>query len=99
MQQLVYNTPTPVNQLHSNPCFVDKETSNMGSQTTLSCYQGNTVHVVGAAPNAIAYDSKQFTSGEFFKVGIPASVILLIILGLVVTILWPIMGMPITLGN
>ena len=55
--------------------------------------------LVGAAPNAIAYDSKQFTSGEFFKVGIPASVILLIILALVVTILWPLMGMPITLGN
>ncbi|MGB5849029.1 MAG: SLC13 family permease [Ignavibacteriaceae bacterium] len=55
--------------------------------------------LVGAAPNAIAYDSKQFTSGEFFKCGVPASVILLIILGLVVTILWPIMGMPITLAN
>ena len=55
--------------------------------------------LVGAAPNAIAYDSKQFSSGEFFKTGIPASVILLIILGLVVAILWPIMGMPITLTN
>lgn len=55
--------------------------------------------LVGAAPNAIAYESKQFTSGEFFKTGIPASVILLIILGLVVTILWPLMGMPITLAN
>ena len=55
--------------------------------------------LVGAAPNAIAYDSKQFSSGEFFKTGIPASVILMIILGLVVTILWPIMGMPITLTN
>ncbi len=55
--------------------------------------------LVGAAPNAIAYDSKQFTSGEFFKCGIPASVILLIILGLVVLFLWPIMGMPITLTN
>ena len=55
--------------------------------------------LVGAAPNAIAYDSKQFTSGEFFKCGIPASVILMIILGLVVTILWPLMGMPITLTN
>ncbi|RKY93233.1 MAG: SLC13/DASS family transporter, partial [Ignavibacteriae bacterium] len=55
--------------------------------------------LVGAAPNAIAYDSKQFTSGEFFKTGIPASVILLIILGLVVSILWPLMGMPITLTN
>ena len=55
--------------------------------------------LVGAAPNAIAYDSKQFSSGEFFKTGIPASVILMMILGLVVTILWPIMGMPITLAN
>jgi sodium-dependent dicarboxylate transporter 2/3/5 len=55
--------------------------------------------LVGAAPNAIAYDSKQFTSGEFFKCGIPASVILLIVLGLTVLLLWPLMGMPITLGN
>lgn len=51
--------------------------------------------LVGAAPNAIAYDSKQFTSGEFFKYGIPASVILLIIIALTVALLWPVMGMPI----
>ncbi len=55
--------------------------------------------LVGAAPNAIAYDSKQFTSGEFFKTGIPASVILLIVLGITVLIFWPLMGMPITLSN
>jgi sodium-dependent dicarboxylate transporter 2/3/5 len=54
--------------------------------------------LVGAAPNAIAYDSKQFTSGEFFKTGIPASVILLIVLALTVLLLWPIMGMPVTLN-
>lgn len=54
--------------------------------------------LVGAAPNAIAYDSKQFTSGEFFKCGVPASIILLIVLGLTVLILWPLMGMPITLN-
>jgi len=54
--------------------------------------------LVGAAPNAIAYDSKQFSSQEFFKCGVPASVILLIILGLVITILWPVMGMPITIS-
>ena len=53
--------------------------------------------LVGAAPNAIAYNSKQFTSGEFLKCGVPASVILLIVLGLSVLILWPLMGMPITL--
>lgn len=55
--------------------------------------------LVGAAPNAIAYDSKQFTSGEFFKCGVPASIILLLILGLTVLLLWPLMGMPVTLTN
>ena len=54
--------------------------------------------LVGAAPNAIAYDSKQFTSGEFFKYGVPASIILLIVLGLTILILWPLMGMNITLN-
>lgn len=54
--------------------------------------------LVGAAPNAIAYDSKQFTSGEFFKCGIPASIILLIVLGLTILLLWPLMGMSITLN-
>jgi solute carrier family 13 (sodium-dependent dicarboxylate transporter), member 2/3/5 len=52
--------------------------------------------LVGAAPNAIAYDSKQFTSGEFFIYGIPASIILLIVVGLATAVLWPIMGMSIT---
>jgi sodium-dependent dicarboxylate transporter 2/3/5 len=52
--------------------------------------------LVGAAPNAIAYDSKQFTSGEFFKCGIVASLILLVVLGLTILILWPLMGMTIT---
>ena len=54
--------------------------------------------LVGAAPNAIAYESKQFTSGEFFVVGIPASIILLIVLCIVIVVLWPIMGMPILTG-
>ncbi|MFH1114351.1 MAG: SLC13 family permease [Pseudomonadota bacterium] len=53
--------------------------------------------LVGAAPNAIAYDSKQFTSGEFFAWGIPASIILLIVVGLAVAVIWPLQGMPITL--
>ncbi len=51
--------------------------------------------LVGAAPNAIAYESKQFTSGEFFAYGVPASIILMIVLGFVVYFLWPIMGMPV----
>jgi sodium-dependent dicarboxylate transporter 2/3/5 len=51
--------------------------------------------LVGAAPNAIAYESRQFTAGEFFLYGIPASIILLIIIGGAVMLLWPLMGMPI----
>jgi solute carrier family 13 (sodium-dependent dicarboxylate transporter), member 2/3/5 len=53
--------------------------------------------LVGAAPNAIAYDSKQFTSGEFFMYGIPASLILMVVVGLACYAIWPIMGMPILL--
>jgi sodium-dependent dicarboxylate transporter 2/3/5 len=51
--------------------------------------------LVGAAPNAIAYDSKQFSIGEFFLYGIPASIILMVVIAFAVKILWPLMGMPI----
>ncbi len=54
--------------------------------------------LIGAAPNAIAYGSGQFTSGEFFKAGIPASVLLMLVLGLFVWLIWPLMGMPILAG-
>lgn len=53
--------------------------------------------LVGAAPNAIAYDSKQFTSGQFFAYGIPASIILMVVLGIMVAVVWPLLGMPVTL--
>jgi len=53
--------------------------------------------LVGAAPNAIAYDSGQFTPGEFFLYGIPASILLMAVLGFAVWILWPLMGMPVAL--
>jgi sodium-dependent dicarboxylate transporter 2/3/5 len=53
--------------------------------------------LVGAAPNAIAYESKQFTSGKFFMTGIPASIILLIVLAIFVVVIWPMMGMPVLL--
>jgi len=53
--------------------------------------------LVGAAPNAIAYESKQFTAGEFFIAGIPTSIILMAVIGFAAAILWPLMGMPITL--
>ena len=55
--------------------------------------------LVGAAPNAIAYDSGQFTTGEFFLYGIPASIILMIITAFAVFVLWPLMGMPVLIGG
>ena len=51
--------------------------------------------LVGAAPNAIAYNSKQFTTGEFFLWGIPASAMLMAVTWLAVTVIWPLMGMEI----
>jgi sodium-dependent dicarboxylate transporter 2/3/5 len=51
--------------------------------------------LVGAAPNAIAYASNQFSTKEFFLCGIPASIIMMIVLGLFVLLIWPLMGMPV----
>ncbi len=51
--------------------------------------------LVGAAPNAIAYASGQFSPKEFFKAGVPASVLLLIVLAVFVWVIWPAMGMPV----
>jgi len=53
--------------------------------------------LIGAAPNAIAYNSKQFTTGEFFKFGIIASIMLMLVVYLAVAIIWPLMGMPVFL--
>jgi len=55
--------------------------------------------LVGAAPNAIAYDSGQFSPGEFFLYGIPASIVLMLVTGFAVYVIWPIMGMPTTAGG
>ncbi len=54
--------------------------------------------LVGAAPNAIAYASGQFSTKEFFTTGVPASIMLLIVLALFVWLIWPMMGMPVLLG-
>ncbi len=54
--------------------------------------------LVGAAPNAIAYESRQFTTGEFFLAGIPASIMLMLVVGLFTALIWPVMGMPVTTG-
>ncbi|MCK8601595.1 SLC13 family permease [Desulfoferrobacter suflitae] len=52
--------------------------------------------LVGAAPNAIAYDSKQFSSGEFFMYGVPASILLMLLVGFAALVIWPLLGMPVT---
>ncbi len=51
--------------------------------------------LIGAAPNAIAYESKQFSSGEFFMAGIPMSIVLMGVLALFTYLIWPLMGMPV----
>jgi solute carrier family 13 (sodium-dependent dicarboxylate transporter), member 2/3/5 len=55
------------------------------------------VLLIGAAPNAIAYESKQFTTGEFFKHGLLLSVVLVAIIGVAIMTFWPMLGMPTTL--
>ncbi|MBF0564107.1 MAG: SLC13/DASS family transporter [Nitrospirae bacterium] len=50
----------------------------------------------GYAPNAIAFESGQFTPREFLLTGIGANLLLFIALCLAVWLIWPAMGMPIT---
>jgi sodium-dependent dicarboxylate transporter 2/3/5 len=51
--------------------------------------------LVGAAPNAIAFESNQFSTKEFFVYGLPASAMLMAVITLFVWKIWPWMGMPI----
>ncbi len=53
------------------------------------------VLLIGAAPNAIAYESKQFSTGEFFGYGILPSIILIAVLAIAIITFWPLLGMPI----
>ncbi len=53
--------------------------------------------LIGAAPNAIAYDSKQFTPKDFFVYGVFASIILMAVLAFAIYVLWPLMGMSVKL--
>jgi sodium-dependent dicarboxylate transporter 2/3/5 len=55
--------------------------------------------LVGAAPNAIAYGSRQFTPREFFTAGLPASMLLMAVLAAFVWLVWPLMGMPVRVGG
>ncbi|AET67381.1 anion transporter [Desulfosporosinus orientis DSM 765] len=50
--------------------------------------------LIGAAPNAMAYESKQFTTGEFFVSGIPASAVIMGVLVIMTFTYWPVVGMP-----
>ncbi|WP_018086628.1 SLC13 family permease [Desulfurispora thermophila] len=49
--------------------------------------------LIGAAPNAMAYESKQFTTGEFFVAGIPGSILVLLSLVLIMFTYWPLVGL------
>ncbi len=51
--------------------------------------------LIGAAPNAIAYESKQFSTGDFFLYGWPANIVLMGVLTLAILVVWPLLGMPI----
>lgn len=51
--------------------------------------------LIGAVPNAIAHQSRQFSASEFFMAGVPASLLLLLVIGIFVLWIWDWMGMPI----
>ena len=53
--------------------------------------------LVEADSNVIAYESKQFSTAEFFLYDIPASVLLMAGIAFMVRILWPLMGMELML--
>ena len=55
--------------------------------------------LVGAAPNAIAYESAQFKARDFFLYGLPPSVALLAVIFVFVWKIWPWMGMPVLIGQ
>jgi sodium-dependent dicarboxylate transporter 2/3/5 len=53
------------------------------------------VLLIGAAPNAIAYESRQFSAGEFLRHGIPMSLLLMVVLAFFIAFVWPYLHMPI----
>jgi sodium-dependent dicarboxylate transporter 2/3/5 len=50
--------------------------------------------LIGAAPNAIAYESRQFSPTAFFFTGIPMSIALIVLIAIFSSFIWPLMGMP-----
>ena len=49
--------------------------------------------LIGAAPNAMAYESRQFSTGEFFAAGIPATILLLVVTVIFMFTFWPLIGL------
>ena len=50
--------------------------------------------LIGAPPNAIAYESRQFTAWDFLRAGIPVTLALLLLLAVFLLWVWPWQGMP-----
>ncbi len=50
--------------------------------------------LAGAAPNAIAFGSRQYTRREFFAAGLPVSLLLMLVLAAFVSFVWPALGIP-----
>ncbi len=48
--------------------------------------------LIGAPPNAIAYESGKFTPLQFFKLGIPVTLLVLLVIAAAIGLLWPLMG-------
>jgi solute carrier family 13 (sodium-dependent dicarboxylate transporter), member 2/3/5 len=51
--------------------------------------------LMGAAPNGIAFESRQFAPAEFFRYGVCASVIFMLASLGFILVIWPAMGMSI----
>lgn len=49
--------------------------------------------LIGAAPNAMAYESKQFSTGEFFMSAIPGTILVLVVITIFIFTYWPLIGL------
>ena len=63
--------------------------------TTLAAAGLPLLLLAGSAPNAMAFESRQFSAREFLRAGLPSSAASLAVLALFVRVVWPWMGMPI----
>ncbi len=51
--------------------------------------------LIGAAPNAMAFESRQFTPGEFLRAGLPATALVMLVIAAHVLWIWPLLGMSV----